>query len=144
MCPSESPNKTPSSSPGDIHRTGPNTLCFLNGPPSIIKANQPFSVTIGLPSTQQSTLPNLRQNGCEAIHLSLRLAENNSAANLLSGNLTSTITCGNGPSPSSVTFDGIRVVKAGRLRLRALLGIDSDFGVRVAFTVDSNIFEVLT
>lgn len=49
----------------------------------------------------------------------------------------------NGCSPSSVTFDAIRIVRPGRFRLRALLGIDSCGGVRVAFTVDSDVFVVL-
>ncbi|KAJ5886048.1 uncharacterized protein N7473_008722 [Penicillium subrubescens] len=121
------------------------TLCFLRGPPSTIKTGQPFSVTIGIPAPQQPNPSSLSESSSssEAIHLSLRLAANNAAANLLSGNLTSTIARVIGHSPPSVSFSGIYITKAGRFRLRVLLGIDSGVGVRIASTVDSDIFEVL-
>lgn len=126
-------------------------LYFLVNPPRTLKTGQHFSVTIGLPHPHQQnpSLPPLpppppkSQDYSEAVHLSLRLAVNNAAANLLSGNLTSTITCVNDHAPSSVTFDGICVVRAGLFRLRALLGVDEGGGVKVVDTVDSGVFEVL-
>jgi hypothetical protein len=123
-------------------------LYFLVNPPRTFKTGQHFSVTIGLPHPHQQNPslpppPPKSQDYSEAVHLSLRLAVNNAAANLLSGNLTSTITCVNGHAPSSVTFDGICVVRAGLFRLRALLGIDEGGGVKVVDTVDSGVFEVL-
>jgi hypothetical protein len=144
MGPPEGPTMHPSI-PGPGHPVRGSTLCFLRGPPSTIKPGQPFSVTIGTPSPLQPdpSLLSEPSSSSEAIHLSLRLAENNAAANLLSGNLTSTITRINGQSPQSVTFNGICITKAGQFRLRALLGIDSGVGVRIVSTVDSDIFEVL-
>ncbi|KAF3401960.1 hypothetical protein F1880_009871 [Penicillium rolfsii] len=127
--------------PGHPVRGG--TLCFLRGPPSTVKIDQPFSVTIGPPSSRQPGPSSFFESSSEAIHLSLRLAENNAAANLLSGNLTSTITRVNGHSPPPVTFQVIQVTEPGRFRLRALLGVASCVGVRIASTVDSDIFEVL-
>jgi hypothetical protein len=128
---------------GEGHPGGGSTVFFICGPPSTTKTGQQFSVTIGLPSPRQPDPSFLSESSSEAIHISMRLAESNAAVNFLSGNLTSTISRINGRSPSSVTFNGICVAKAGRFRLRALLGIDSGVGVRIASTVNSNIFEVL-
>lgn len=121
------------------HSVRGGTLCFLRGPPSTIKIGQPFSATIGIPSPGQPDPISLSESSSEAIHLSLRLAENNAAANLLSGNLTSTIIRMNGQSLLLDTFYGIDIAKPGRFRLRALLGVDSGVGVRIASTVNSDV-----
>ena len=126
----------------DSHLACRTTLYFLNGPPPTIRIGQQFNVTIRLSSTQTSHPSLIPTTTSEAIHLSLRIAEDNSAANLLGGNLTSTVTRIKGHTPSSITVDGIHVTKIGRFRLRALLGVNSVAQVTITSTLDSDVFEV--
>ncbi|KAJ5642673.1 hypothetical protein N7490_006673 [Penicillium lividum] len=127
----------------DRHSESHICLRFIPRPPPRIRLGEEFKVTIGLPSIRQPDSSPLFEGASEAVHLSLRLAENNASVNLLSGNLTSSIARANGHSPYLVTFNGIGVTKTGRFRLRALLGIDSVVGVTIASTVDSDVFVVL-
>ncbi|KAJ5642553.1 hypothetical protein N7490_006553 [Penicillium lividum] len=127
----------------DRHSESQISLRFIRGPPPRIRPGEEFKVTIGLPSVRQPNSSPLFEGASEAVHLSLRLAENKVFVNLLSGNLTSSIARANGHSSCLVTFIGIGVTKTGRFRLRALLGIDSVVGVTIASTVDSDVFVVL-